>query len=231
MDKKAEAMLLHYKELIDNNLFDEYDLLGFLILIRPYLKAKYKYIKDVADLIAHRERDRGLVIYAIKGGKKNNYSIKKKSGEVTGYHGIKDNSKWEKEWCSLFSEYHISYTKQTLLDVTLCICSLIQETKYITKDKKNKKCKNGKKDTVKVDGIITLLIERDGFINIATTDTLIKSPTITFAKFGTYNLDDFFKKFNFHGFANEAVPIFETVETYRNGDKLHLKTISGSVII
>ena len=56
MDKKANDIFKHYKYVIENRKFDEYDILGFLIFVRNFIsKDKYKYIYEFTDLVAHRE--------------------------------------------------------------------------------------------------------------------------------------------------------------------------------
>ena len=60
-----KKMLEHYKNVIENRSFAEYDILGFLIFIRRHLNKDNVYIREFADLIAHRERDRGIVVDCI----------------------------------------------------------------------------------------------------------------------------------------------------------------------
>ena len=47
MDIKEKKMLQHYKNIIENRCFDEYDILGFLIFIRWHLGNNQKYIRDL----------------------------------------------------------------------------------------------------------------------------------------------------------------------------------------
>ena len=62
-DKKERFMFEHYKKILEERLFDEYDILGFLIFIRRHISdSEYPYIRDFADLIAHRNRKRGKVM-------------------------------------------------------------------------------------------------------------------------------------------------------------------------
>ena len=50
---KDKKILDHYKYLFDNYLFDEYDVLGFLIFIREQIDASTcHFIQEFADLIA-----------------------------------------------------------------------------------------------------------------------------------------------------------------------------------
>lgn len=60
MDLKAKFIMEHYKKLIENREFDEFDILGFLIFIRSFIKPNKQYplIEEFADLVAHREREK-----------------------------------------------------------------------------------------------------------------------------------------------------------------------------
>ena len=61
MDIKESNMLKHYKQLIENREFDEYDIYAFLILIRDHIpKGKLKIFRDFADAVAHREKKKGI---------------------------------------------------------------------------------------------------------------------------------------------------------------------------
>ena len=43
MDLKANFIREHYKKLIENREFDEFDILGFLIFIRSFIKPNKQY--------------------------------------------------------------------------------------------------------------------------------------------------------------------------------------------
>ena len=67
-DEKERLMITHYFGLLAENSFTEYDILGFLMVLRQELDSeKYKYIYDFANLIAHRSRNQGVAMDAIKG--------------------------------------------------------------------------------------------------------------------------------------------------------------------
>ena len=53
MDLKANFIMEHYKKLIENREFDEFDILGFLIFIRSFIKPNKQYllIEEFADLV------------------------------------------------------------------------------------------------------------------------------------------------------------------------------------
>ena len=75
-DEKERLMITHYFGLLAENNFTEYDILGFLMVLRRELdKEKYKYIHDFSNLIAHRNRNKGVAMDAIKGAIDNNYEF------------------------------------------------------------------------------------------------------------------------------------------------------------
>ena len=46
-DKKEQKILEHYKMLLENSLFDEYDILAFLIFLRRHLdKNRYQCVAE-----------------------------------------------------------------------------------------------------------------------------------------------------------------------------------------
>lgn len=62
MTEKELLDLKHYKNLIENRKFDEYDISGFLVLIREHITSKeHPLFRDFADGIAHRKRDKGII--------------------------------------------------------------------------------------------------------------------------------------------------------------------------
>lgn len=110
MDEKAKVILQHYKNKIEEQLFDEYDILGFLIFVRSYigLSADFKTINEFSNLIAHRKRDRGRVMESIEVAIKNNYEVAKGTKKIKGYNGIHYNE-WEKEWYKLGEKFDIKF--------------------------------------------------------------------------------------------------------------------------
>lgn len=130
MDKKAQAILKHYKNKIESRSFDEYDIIGFLIFFRSYInKGNYKTIYEFADLIAHRNRNRGRVMESIKNEIDNNYKFRCGSKKIKGYNGI-HYDKWEKEWERLGKEFDIKFTAEIIRDLTICIFTIAQFTEY-----------------------------------------------------------------------------------------------------
>lgn len=131
LDSKETIMINHYKEILQNRKFDEYDFLGFLIVIRRHIEKeeKYKSICDAAHLIAHRERDRGIAFDAMSNAITNNYETISGSNRIKDYEGI-DFNIWKKEWKLLFEELGMILTNEIILDITLCFFSLAQFTTH-----------------------------------------------------------------------------------------------------
>jgi hypothetical protein len=130
LDDKEEVMIRHYSTIFKSHCFDEYDVLGFLIVIRRLIRSNntYRGILEFADLIAHRERDRGQAFNAVKQAIENEYATYD-GKKVIGYEGITE-SEWKSEWESLCGELKIPYTKQLIDEITLCICSLANGSLY-----------------------------------------------------------------------------------------------------
>ena len=130
LDDKEEVMIRHYSAIFKRHCFDEYDVLGFLIVIRRLIRSNntYRGILEFADLIAHRERDRGQAFNAVKQAIENEYATFD-GKKVIGYEGITE-SEWKNEWKNLCSELKIPYTKQLIDEITLCVCSLANGSLY-----------------------------------------------------------------------------------------------------
>lgn len=89
-DKKEQMLLDHYCEKIVARVFDEYDIYSFLILVRSRFTVKekrghngsspkYKWLTELGDLVAHRERDRGEIFAGI--------TTVIKSGYISNFNG------------------------------------------------------------------------------------------------------------------------------------------------
>lgn len=175
MDEKEEYIFNQLKYKIENYLFDEIDIMTFLILIRRLLKEKYDSILEFADLIAHRERSRGLIMEAIKKAIENNYSYDTTRKKIIGYSGI-ESKKWTSEFERLGKEFGIVLNDRIIREITLCIYSLVNQTVY---------------KTGKFIGVTKLeLIPRIGQIAIVTTENKNTSLYICFAEYKGYNIND-----------------------------------------
>ena len=205
MDKKEQHILKHYKTIIEGRTFTEYDIIGFLIFIRRYTqKEKNKYIREFCDLIAHRKRDRGVVLDSIisQYGIKGDLYVK----IVPGYHGIQD-EKWSSEWTELMQELNIAIDDQILKEITLCIFSLSQFSVYTDKN-------NG------YSGEIHIIQHRDKKLGLATSTN---DKTIPYVCFGLINDVTFIRELPFG-------LIVKPTDTTRKNDKLYLSDDDGDII-
>lgn len=134
-DEKAKIMMKHYLELIESGLFDEYDILGFLIFIRDYIKGNknYTYICDYGDFVAHRKRKKGKVMDAIAAAIKNNYTVDSTTNQIIGYKGMFYDS-WVAEWNKLARELSFNISDEIIKEITICVFSLLQHSSYIDED-------------------------------------------------------------------------------------------------
>lgn len=172
-DKKEELIIKHYGKLLENKEFNEYDVLGFLIVIRRFITDKeFPNIHEFSDLIAHRERNRGNVKKSIREAKKNEYNTYENSKEVQGYNGIK-NDVWASEWKKLGEGLGLNLSDDIVKDITLCIFSIAQFTRY----------KSGK-DYI---GSLELFLFEDS-VALASIDSDKHSPYISYAIVEGYNL-------------------------------------------
>lgn len=129
MDRKETEILKHYRDIIERKEFDEYDILGFLIFIRRHIENEYTYISEFANLIAHRERDKGIVMKCISSAIENQYQTKKDGKTVVGYFGMRYET-WVNEWKRFASQYNFSLDKNIIKEITICVFSLTQYTNY-----------------------------------------------------------------------------------------------------
>lgn len=197
MDDKAFRIFNHYKYLIEKNSFDEYDIWGFLILIRNYIdKIQYRGIFEFCNLIAHRNRDRGIVMECIEKAITNNYATLPDSKAVMGYQGIAK-ERWEKEWSLFATQYDVSISKQAMADLMLCMFSLAQDTEY---------------SSLQGAGKIVVFQGKNGVLSLVTTEGLLDSQYVCFSQFGPY-------KFLYEYSAGK---ITDVVETKRVGTELQL---------
>jgi len=129
MDNKEIAILNHYRNIIEQKKFDEYDILGFLIFIRRHIEKEYTYIFEFANLIAHRERDHGIVMKCIAGAIENQYQTKKNGKTVIGYSGMRYET-WVNEWKRFAEQYNFTLDKNIIKEITICVFSLAQYANY-----------------------------------------------------------------------------------------------------
>lgn len=210
-DTKEKLILSHYRLVLEERTFDEYDLLGFLIFIRRHINASpgsFPAIKDFSDLIAHRSRDKGRVMDSIGNAISNNYCIKRGTQKVKGFAGIQYAS-WKKEWITLGNAYSINFTSQAILEITLCIFSLSQYTEH-------KRLKDGSVQSGKID----LYQATNGYLALVTNEGTRTSLNVCFFKAGPFVFETRY----------EAGHVKEPVETIRVEGHLRLKTSNGYII-
>ena len=208
MNEKELNNLEHYKQLIENRKFDEYDIMGFLVLIREYLDSKKNpIIFDIANGTAHRKRNKGKIYDCIYFAIQNNYSIDK-NGHVEGYHGVFD-SEWKLECTNLSKQFNIKITPIISTELAVCMFSIIHRSRYET-DKKL----NNKKLSIK--GSIEMMTGENS-LSILTSDDINKI-TVCFMKIE--NIDVIEK--------NEF--IMNAVETYRKNKFLYLRSNGKDIL-
>ena len=104
---------------------------GFLILIRKNIKNNrylYKYIIEFCDLVAHRERNRGIIMDNITQMIEKRYYINKE-GVISGFCSI-DKEEWIKEWKILSRNLKLKLTERNIDEITMCIFSLASNSIY-----------------------------------------------------------------------------------------------------
>lgn len=205
MDIKEKKMLQHYKNIIENRCFDEYDIFGFLIFIRWHLGNNQKYIRDFADLMAHREREWGLAVKCIKATIDNQGKTESDGKKVKDYHGV-DYTIWVREWKELGLEHQIAINDKIIQEITLCIFSLAQYTKY-----DDKRGHAGKMD---------LFQGRDKSLALTTSENKSGSLFVCFAKSTAFN---FVRELS-------AGYLRKPVETVREDSQLRLRDEDGYII-
>lgn len=205
MDDKAKKILEHYREIIENEEFDEYDILGFLIFIRSYLGKTMNIIEEFSNLVAHRERNKGIVMTNIRNAIESGYAYNEKQNKVVGYKGISQRD-WKKEWYKIGEIFDIVMNEKIIKEITLCIYSLTQKTEYDDK--------NGNKGHIEF-----CAQSRFNNIALATTEGKKDSLYICFTKYKGFNINEKY----------DGIPIKNIIYTKRENGKLQL--LEGKNII
>lgn len=206
---KENVILNHYKYLFENYLFDEYDLLGFLIFIRERInELDCPFIQEFCDLIAHRKRNKGIIKDNILNARNNLYSSNR-NNKVIGYRGIKWD-KWINEWKRVEELLEINFlkdNKKLLKEITICIFSLSQHTEYY----------DGDNSIGKVD----VFIDSSKKIALITSENEIHSPLVCLMTIGPFlNINE-----QDRGFINKPLEIKRINNSFclYCGDKIILK--------
>ena len=206
MDIKENQIYRHYVDLLEQRMFDEYDILGFLIFIRRHLdRTKYPAITEVSDLIAHRERNQGIVLNGLRNAMNNHYMLTPVTQKVKQFKGI-SKQRWRKEWTALSKEFSITLSNNTINEIMLCIFSLISCSKY----------KKGK-----YKGELKLFQDlKNNELALVLTEGKQNSLNICFSKYGKYQ---FCQKYYLG-------KIDMPVETIRENGNLRLLNSNGYII-
>lgn len=202
-DRKEDLMIDHYRTIFQSNKFDEYDVFGFLILIRSHItKSDYRIIYEICDLMAHRIRSKGVVFTSIKNAVDNNYLIDT-NNKIKDYRGANYEDIYN-EWIKLFTSLNFNHSMINLLDLTVCLFSLTQYSIY-------------QDSTVSAE--IVLFQSKDNYLCLA---SIVRpyDPFICFSKCGPLQ----FRKVFTGGY------ITTPVETFRENGVLHLKTVGGELM-
>lgn len=205
MDKKEQLIFNHLKEKIEKRVFDEYDIYAFYILVRGVIgKSKYPFISDFGDFIAHRKRNRGFIMDAIKGAIDSHYSCKNDSSkEIQGYQGI-PYDKWKKEWGTFADDFNISLSEQIIEEITICTFSLLQGSVY--------ECSCYK-------GHVEVIGDIEKKLSIATVEDDNKdAPYICFMTTPSIVNNNC-----------SSIVLDEPFETFRQDGELHIKNIRGII--
>lgn len=137
MDLKEQKIFHHYKYLIEKRMFNEYDIYGFLILIRPYiLKGDCPLFYEFTDMVAHRKKDQGIIYENIVNVINNKYEIVEEN-KLKDYKGY-PTEKWNSELKRLLDYFCIKYDKLIIKELTICIYSIFQEVIFVDKKSKEK---------------------------------------------------------------------------------------------
>lgn len=208
-DEKERLMISHYFDLIAQNAFTEYDILGFLIVLRRGLdKEEYQYIFDFSNLVAHRNRNRGVAVNAIKGAIQNEYQFVDGTKKIQGYRGI-HYDQWVFEWKSLAEYFSVDVSDETIHDITICVFSLAQNTLY--------DCGKMNGSNSHHYGQIELFAAKSREVMLGTHELNEENTYIWFASTSNKPIKD-------------LMPINATVETFRENGILHLRTVDGDII-
>ena len=127
LHKKEKLILDHYKRIIEDQLFDEFDLIGFFIFIRSVIdKGVFPNIYEICDTVAHRERNQGKANTGIKNIIQNQYHTLGHSKKIQGANGITEKA-WQNEWLRFGNVYSIRINDSIIQDISLCVVSLLQD--------------------------------------------------------------------------------------------------------
>ena len=123
--EKRDGILYHYIRRFQGMTFDEYDVMGFLIAIRDAnLRNNQPELYDFSNIIAHRDRDRGIAVDSMSEAIKNDF-CQNANGEVLGFNGPKYN-KLRNQIEQIGIQYQFITSEVFINDFILCLMSIAQ---------------------------------------------------------------------------------------------------------
>lgn len=138
MTDKELLNLEHYKKLIENRKFDEYDIIGFLVLIREHIDCRLNPLfYDFANGTAHRTRCKGIIYDNIYNAILNNYQTDS-NNKILGFNSVL-NSNWDIECANISKQFKIKMTPIIRIELLVCMISIIHRSLYNTTNKSTKK--------------------------------------------------------------------------------------------
>jgi len=131
LDEKAKDLLNYYYEKLISSSFDEKDIYAFFMLIREFTDKNMKWIREIGDLIAHRQRIKGEVHCNLGAIRKVD---KWHQGKVPDSSGLNVVNFINELNSLLRSMNYGELSESTIKDMLLCVFSLMQHSQYIGKD-------------------------------------------------------------------------------------------------
>ena len=127
MDKKEKQLFENLYSKFENRTFGESDVYQLMIMLRDRVQDN-TLIKEIGDLVAHRQRDRGIMLETlreIENNTKNNYLAPLQKNAVFGFESFK------KELNSELASYNLNkLSDEVINEVLLFIASLLQFSTY-----------------------------------------------------------------------------------------------------
>ena len=223
MNEKEKVNLKYYKDIIEKRKFTEYDIIGFLVLIREYIdKSTNPIFHDFADGTAHRKRNKGIIYDCMYNAelacykfdeegniadcKRDEYGrpilfVTTSTGKVGGYHGLSYDA-WLKECHSISEQFNIRITPIIAKELLVCMFSIIHRAIIKTDSRSIKK-------KVKINGSVEMMSGPGNSLSLLTSDDN-KKFTVCFMKIE--NMTVFKSDF-----------IMDGVDTFRKGGILYLR--------
>ncbi|MEB9416022.1 hypothetical protein P4J15_23490 [Bacillus cereus] len=134
MDGKEKLLLDYYFERFQNNRFDEKDVYAFLILIRRQAKG-FQSINELADFIAHRDKEKGGIKKYLEDVKYKFENIGKIDAVIT----IKPAFSFKEIKTAinkiLMNNNYEKLNDETINHILLCIISILQDVRILDKGK------------------------------------------------------------------------------------------------